>query len=467
MKVGLTHFVIIIGIVISFLFMNCIPVSAFGEATYEFATPGQYPYGLTYDGHNFWLTDIDTVKIYEVDKNGNWISSFDVSVFAQIPTGLAWDGEHLWLSDSLSDTIYELDKSGNIISFFDAPLDDPRDLTWDGTNLWVISSSTKINKIDTSGNVLFSMNTPRVGTDLLSGTGLTWDGSHLWLSTDDWGNEYIFKLDTSGGFLTYFEAPGNAPRGLAWSEDSLWNIDQEVEEVYSIDVNEPPTASFTYSPSTPSIEDIIAFTDTSTDDSNIATWSWNFGDGHTASAKNPTHTYSTSGTFIVKLFVTDDNGVTNFTTSSITITEIPSTPSLSVSISKDISGLSVNFSSVVSRGISPYNYTWTFGDGATSTQSSPSHTYVSSDTYTVTLTVVDSSPTQKVKSTSTTVTVTSSNDDNDGDLSVTAYWTPIIIIGIVLIAVLGIATALSLGKPKQPIKNQQQSQNPPPPPPKP
>jgi gliding motility-associated-like protein len=40
----------------------------------------------------------------------------------------------------------------------------------------------------------------------------------------------------------------------------------------------------------------------------VATWQWYFGDGGTANTQNTSHTYSTSGTFNVKLVVTDING---------------------------------------------------------------------------------------------------------------------------------------------------------------
>ena len=45
-----------------------------------------------------------------------------------------------------------------------------------------------------------------------------------------------------------------------------------------------------------------------TNSSPIATWQWNFGDATSATGQNTSHNYSTSGTFIVKLIVTDING---------------------------------------------------------------------------------------------------------------------------------------------------------------
>jgi gliding motility-associated-like protein len=51
------------------------------------------------------------------------------------------------------------------------------------------------------------------------------------------------------------------------------------------------------------------FTDlTTTTNSGIKFWQWNFGDGGTSILKNPSHTYASPGSYSVKLLVTDSNG---------------------------------------------------------------------------------------------------------------------------------------------------------------
>ena len=72
-------------------------------------------------------------------------------------------------------------------------------------------------------------------------------------------------------------------------------------------VNQMPTASFEYSPQSPSTRDTIQFTDTSTDpDGEIVAWLWDFGDGTTSTEPNPTHRYEQGGVYTVTLTVTDD-----------------------------------------------------------------------------------------------------------------------------------------------------------------
>lgn len=63
------------------------------------------------------------------------------------------------------------------------------------------------------------------------------------------------------------------------------------------------------------------FTDSSTDsDGTISSRAWNFGDGGTSTATNPSHTYAAAGTYSVSLTVTDNGSATNTKTQSVTVT---------------------------------------------------------------------------------------------------------------------------------------------------
>jgi len=74
--------------------------------------------------------------------------------------------------------------------------------------------------------------------------------------------------------------------------------------------NEPPVASFDVSEATVTTGETVQFTDTSTDsDGTVTQWMWDFGDRTPlASTENPTHIYTTAGTYTVSLMVTDDKG---------------------------------------------------------------------------------------------------------------------------------------------------------------
>jgi PKD repeat protein len=67
-----------------------------------------------------------------------------------------------------------------------------------------------------------------------------------------------------------------------------------------------PTASFSATPTSGAAPLTVQFTDTST---GIPTaWSWNFGDGGSSTAQNPSHAYTAAGTYTVALTVSNNGG---------------------------------------------------------------------------------------------------------------------------------------------------------------
>lgn len=119
-----------------------------------------------------------------------------------------------------------------------------------------------------------------------------------------------------------------------------------------------------------------------------------------------THTFTAEGTgqAVGDWFSSD------VTWNPATIT-ILSVPTLNVAFSANptsgTSPLTVQFTSTVSGGLTPYTYSWAFGDGSTSSAANPMHTYSSAGTYTVTLVVTDTETNQQIKSSTTTITVSS------------------------------------------------------------
>lgn len=107
---------------------------------------------------------------------------------------------------------------------------------------------------------------------------------------------------------------------------------------------------------------------------------WNFGDGNTSFVQNPTHIYSTPGTYTVCLVVVNSCGV-DTTCTNVTITcQAPA-----AQFSSNSTGLTVAFSDNSTGTTS--QWTWDFGDGNTSSLQSPVHSYTNGGTYIVCLIV--------------------------------------------------------------------------------
>jgi PKD repeat protein len=67
-----------------------------------------------------------------------------------------------------------------------------------------------------------------------------------------------------------------------------------------------PTASFTFLPSSPVVGQAVQFTDSSV--GSPTQWSWTFGDGGTSAVQNPSHAFTTAGTFTVSLTAGNASG---------------------------------------------------------------------------------------------------------------------------------------------------------------
>jgi len=87
-------------------------------------------------------------------------------------------------------------------------------------------------------------------------------------------------------------------------------------------VNQIPAASFTFTPSSPSTNDVINFnaSASSDPDGSIVSYDWDFGDGNTTSGISPQHQYTNNGTYNVTLTVTDNDSATNDATIAVTVT---------------------------------------------------------------------------------------------------------------------------------------------------
>ncbi|MEN8178746.1 MAG: PKD domain-containing protein [Pseudomonadota bacterium] len=161
----------------------------------------------------------------------------------------------------------------------------------------------------------------------------------------------------------------------------------------TIATNPAPTASYTYQ-----CENLVCTFNgsSSTDDSKIVSYTWDFGDGSVpVTLKEPIHSYDfgTDGTYDVTLTVTDDGGATGSVTQTISVVGAVINQAPTASFTFQCTDLACSFDGSNSDDIDGaiVSYAWNFGDGNTATTagSSVSHTYIADGTYTVSLTVTD------------------------------------------------------------------------------
>ncbi|MCX6692997.1 MAG: PKD domain-containing protein, partial [Methanomicrobiales archaeon] len=250
--------------------------------------------------------------------------------------------------------------------------------------------TTRVLELNESGPFAEFIANPRDGTYPLTVefTDLSTGNPNIW----EWnfgGNET--SSDTNPVHI--FEEPGTYTVTLTVRNAGGWS--SVTKSGYITVRNTPaPSADFTASPRTGYAPLDVEFIDMSTGVVEGAFYEWDFGDQSPVSYdRNPSHTYTTNGTFTVKLNVTNPGlppvGCELEQTDFIAVANEP-VPTARFSSDTSIGNfpLTVAFTDESSGEIT--SWLWTFGDGASSSEQNPSHTYATPGVYTAYLRVTDS-----------------------------------------------------------------------------
>jgi chitodextrinase len=152
--------------------------------------------------------------------------------------------------------------------------------------------------------------------------------------------------------------------------------------------NGPPSAAFTVRS-----DDlrVVADASNSTDpNGNIATYSWNWGDGTTGSGRLAAHEYLAEQSYTIALTVTDTRGASSGSSKTVSIQVFPTAQFVARA-----EQMKVSFDgsrSFQSLGSAITSYAWNFGDGSpvdTLSGAKVAHTYATPGRYRSTLTVTD------------------------------------------------------------------------------
>ena len=148
------------------------------------------------------------------------------------------------------------------------------------------------------------------------------------------------------------------------------NLVASDQATFIVDVIGHPTAAF---------GDSVFHTEAYFTDSSVGavSWTYHFGDNHSAQTADPSHGYSSQDTFTVQLIVS--NGYCTDTAYRTLVTDTcPAEETISYTISNDTVSFTASPSGLVS-------YSWRFGDGDSSSATTPYHVYSHSQNYLVSL----------------------------------------------------------------------------------
>lgn len=214
----------------------------------------------------------------------------------------------------------------------------------------------------------------------------------------------------SGQAVTFADASTGSPTGWQWNfGDGTTSTAQNPSHTYSsagaytvtlsasnaagsssashtvtvIVTTTAPVAAFTYNPAEPANGQAVTFMDDTTN--NPTVWSWSFGDSTASTAQNPSHTYSSAGTYTVTLTASNATGA-SIASQIVMVSQAGAGPTASFTVEPSVPIPAQPAAFTDTTTSSPTAWSWNFGDGSTSTTQYPYHTYLTAGTFTVTLT---------------------------------------------------------------------------------
>jgi len=158
--------------------------------------------------------------------------------------------------------------------------------------------------------------------------------------------------------------------------------------VDNVALSSATVANFFFTPASPVVGQPVQFTDTST--GGPISWLWAFGDGGFSTSQNPTHTFTSPGTFTLTLTANYSFPEGSHSTSRSVTVLAAGSASFIFTPASPAAGQPVQFTDTSTGG--PISWSWSFGDDGSSVSQNPTHTFASPGTFTVTLTVSYSSP---------------------------------------------------------------------------
>ena len=189
----------------------------------------------------------------------------------------------------------------------------------------------------------------------------------------------------------------------------------KVESDYSTELSvyvpaAAPVVDFSASPASGTAPLSVVFANSTT--GAVTSWVWDFGDNTTSTAQNPTHIYSTPGSYKPVLTATGPGGSASKTAATAISVAAPAPPvvNFSASPTSGAAPLSVVFTNTTTGQVT--SWAWTFGDGTTSIVKSPTHVYSTPGSYKATLTAAG--PGGTVSKTAATAVTVSGSGTADG-----------------------------------------------------
>ena len=344
----------------------------------QYGSPGNYRVQLVSDFGNCRDTAFKSINVLSkpvINFTASKTAACKVPFTVQFTNTTVGGKSFLWLfgdssSSALANPVHTYNHAGNFdVSLVVTNASGCTDTLTKPQYISILASTIEITNIPVGGctPVVF---TPVYNINsLVPVTGFNWDFG------DGTGS-------TSPNPSHTYNSTGNYTVKLTYTTSD--GCSEVVTYSNAVRAGQKPTASFTTSPTDACASTPIRFSDKSI--GNITDWFWQFGDGLSDTARNPTHLYNDTGYFSIRL-IAGNNGCldTMYVPQMIHINPPIAKFSVSVTCADPYRYSFTNYS------IGATSWTWDFGDGNTSTDKDPVHIYAVKGNYTVRLTVTNGS----------------------------------------------------------------------------
>ena len=230
------------------------------------------------------------------------------------------------------------------------------------------------------------------------------------------------QVSTSGDFSYSFSSSGSYTVTVTVTD----GVGQTASASVSITVNPNPTISISSSQNPTDAGNSVTFSSSESGGTGTITYAWYVNGASEGSGVQLSYTFSSSGTYEIKLTVTDVDG---HTVSAYLNETVNVDPTISISSSQDPTdvGNTVTFSSTASGGTTSYNYTWYVNSVVVGYSSSYTASFASSGSNTIKVVLKDAVGNTVSASLTETVnsdpSVTISSSQNPTDIGNTVTFT--------------------------------------------
>ncbi|MDO5838816.1 MAG: PKD domain-containing protein [Methanosarcina mazei] len=337
---------------------------------------GSSPQGVAVspDGKQVYVTNMASSTLSVIDTTSNTVAGTVKTGKSPLGLALSPDGKKLYVTNNGEKTVSVIDTATKAVISTVSVGRSPKGIavTPDGTKVYVANfDSRSISVIDTVTNSVIDTVKVKAAP---SGIAVKPEGTKAYVTNVDKYFNTVSVIDTGTNKITARIPVGPDPAGIAVTPDgkkvyvalSFCNtvsvIDTATNTVTAtMNVGKNPYASGQFIGSIPVqpvypsadfksnitsgyifLSEPVQFTDLSKD---ATEWKWDFGDGSSSKKQNPTHAYSETGIYTVRLTASNSNGTdSQISTVNVVLKGSP-TPSYAY-----ITGLNSNTVSVFNTG---------------------------------------------------------------------------------------------------------------------